>query len=503
MRKLKKKEEGGPGPKKPIVVTNPKDSRLLRYQDSLALYNSVQKLRDFEKANPDINKVMNDKKLWEQYSDLWADNQPDIGIALARQFKMRATDREKYLANFKPSGYTKLWNGDVNGEINLFDKPQQPYRYEPQEVISPPQLSRVGNTAPLSNSINPIHAPASVSSVSAGQVTPFSFTGRDDNGQQTTRYFSDLDTWKAATDMIGYKQRETTNNDKEAHATGYQFKQGGMKRKDMGGPQLAQVTTGSQNIPDWASNVSQGFLLNSSNLPGGSQQSYTKQPMQAQSSTNTIGDPINWGHVLQSNLLLGLGQGLANASSNSQQNAVKRFNQQQFNPLNYLPYTANYSQQDRFGDQSQMQRGGLVKKEDGGYSLPEDMRKWILGDEETPPVVQEAEEQNPQVEDDAAQQAAQFNMFIQMFGWDQADAEQGPQGEMKKGGWIPKHMHKGRCTPLGKPGCPKGSPQYNLAKTFKKHHGFHKKALGGTVGEEMDVSPEQYAAMIQQGYTFE
>lgn len=45
----------------------------------------------------------------------------------------------------------------------------------------------------------------------------------------------------------------------------------------------------------------------------------------------------------------------------------------------------------------------------------------------------------------------------------------------EKKNWIPKNLKKGRCTPLGKPGCPKGSPQYNLALTFKKHHGFHKK----------------------------
>jgi len=39
--------------------------------------------------------------------------------------------------------------------------------------------------------------------------------------------------------------------------------------------------------------------------------------------------------------------------------------------------------------------------------------------------------------------------------------------------WIPKHLKKGRCTPMGTEKCPVGSPQYNLAKTFKKHHGFH------------------------------
>lgn len=49
---------------------------------------------------------------------------------------------------------------------------------------------------------------------------------------------------------------------------------------------------------------------------------------------------------------------------------------------------------------------------------------------------------------------------------------------MKKGGakhWIQGAVkHPGRCTP-GSPNydCPKGSPQWRLAQTFKKHHGFH------------------------------
>lgn len=53
--------------------------------------------------------------------------------------------------------------------------------------------------------------------------------------------------------------------------------------------------------------------------------------------------------------------------------------------------------------------------------------------------------------------------------------------EYKNGGnWIKKAIkHPGRCTP-GSPNydCPKGSPQWNLAQTFKKHHGFHEE--GGT-----------------------
>lgn len=41
--------------------------------------------------------------------------------------------------------------------------------------------------------------------------------------------------------------------------------------------------------------------------------------------------------------------------------------------------------------------------------------------------------------------------------------------------WIQKAVkHPGRCANMGSTECPKGSPQYNLAKTFKKTHGFHK-----------------------------
>jgi len=35
--------------------------------------------------------------------------------------------------------------------------------------------------------------------------------------------------------------------------------------------------------------------------------------------------------------------------------------------------------------------------------------------------------------------------------------------------WIPKDLEEGRCTPAPNPDCPVGSPQYNLAQTFKSH----------------------------------
>jgi hypothetical protein len=42
--------------------------------------------------------------------------------------------------------------------------------------------------------------------------------------------------------------------------------------------------------------------------------------------------------------------------------------------------------------------------------------------------------------------------------------------------WIQGAIkHPGRCKNMGSKECPVGSPQYNLAKTLKKHHGFTKK----------------------------
>ena len=39
----------------------------------------------------------------------------------------------------------------------------------------------------------------------------------------------------------------------------------------------------------------------------------------------------------------------------------------------------------------------------------------------------------------------------------------------KKKKWIQKAVkHPGRCEDMGGPECPEGSPQYNLAKRFKK-----------------------------------
>lgn len=69
------------------------------------------------------------------------------------------------------------------------------------------------------------------------------------------------------------------------------------------------------------------------------------------------------------------------------------------------------------------------------------------------------------------------------------------EGYMKSGGnWIPKDLEKGRCTPAPNADCPVGSPQYNLAMTFKKHHGFHQ--MGGAAMSVADWD----AYNASQGY---
>lgn len=78
--------------------------------------------------------------------------------------------------------------------------------------------------------------------------------------------------------------------------------------------------------------------------------------------------------------------------------------------------------------------------------------------------------------------------------------------EMAKGGWIQKAVnpkHKGYCTPMTKSTC---TPRRKaLARTFKKHHGFHED--GGYVkfeeGGEYDLSKEQIQSLLDKGFELE
>lgn len=54
-------------------------------------------------------------------------------------------------------------------------------------------------------------------------------------------------------------------------------------------------------------------------------------------------------------------------------------------------------------------------------------------------------------------------------GSDEAPARERLTQRDAAGNWIPDDLEKGRCTPAPNPDCPVGSPQYNLAQTFKDH----------------------------------
>jgi len=88
----------------------------------------------------------------------------------------------------------------------------------------------------------------------------------------------------------------------------------------------------------------------------------------------------NWDNILTSQVLMSGLTAISNASENSRENAVLRFNQQQFNPLNYLPQTANISHQALYGmgeggefdDQEDLDAYNLIFGEDTPTPTPSD-----------------------------------------------------------------------------------------------------------------------------------
>lgn len=68
---------------------------------------------------------------------------------------------------------------------------------------------------------------------------------------------------------------------------------------------------------------------------------------------------LNFDHILASTIGKNLLTGISNYSTNSQENAIKQYNQSKFNPLNYLPYTPNNSKQALYG----MAEGGTFSGE--------------------------------------------------------------------------------------------------------------------------------------------
>lgn len=104
---------------------------------------------------------------------------------------------------------------------------------------------------------------------------------------------------------------------------------------------------------------------------------------------------LDWDVINATNTGLGLLQGIANRSGNSSQNAVLDFNNQQFNPLNYLPSNPNFSQQAYYGQQY-MASGGLFADDDEADFLFEETETRKAPEEVTPDIVEAA---TPQVQE--------------------------------------------------------------------------------------------------------
>lgn len=201
-----KYEDGG---QQPIITSNPKDPRLQRYKDSLNLYNLSHS--NLDHSGPDINNTSNTIR----------HSMPGDNSIVYRRFK-QYDDSPTSQYPIQPAYDTRTLDSDY---WPIYNKPTQPYQYV--KSIPEPKRSQVQTPAQLVNSVPQIGIPTGGSGPLAGGPTNFSFTGRNDQGQQDTRYFSDLDSWKSATDKMGYSNREISGDNKKANATGYQFAQGG------------------------------------------------------------------------------------------------------------------------------------------------------------------------------------------------------------------------------------------------------------------------------------
>lgn len=228
----------GPGPgNPPIRVSSPKDPRIQRYQDSLSLYNygkeGAKDLLSMKELDKESDFIKRD-----------SDRYPDAAFSRLAKFNGSYPDAVGTVS--KQLGYVKnVSRNDKNYPIGRedylpvvvdqpqFKKPVQPYYYSPEPVTQPRVASAISRS-PIPTNRSGITPPTVGHLPEAKQqVTPFSFSGMDrSDGQQKSVYFPDLKSWQEFTDKQGYLHTETTNNDREAHATGY-FKYGGTMKKKM------------------------------------------------------------------------------------------------------------------------------------------------------------------------------------------------------------------------------------------------------------------------------
>lgn len=187
--------------------------------------------------------------------------------------------------------------------------------------------------------------------------------------------------------------------------------------------------------------------------------------------------------------------------------------------MSYNPYSYG------LGSQALMKHGGKIPKADYGYVVGEDennspsakngkimkskkTKKYDAGGGIVPYLFQGAEDLFGNL-GDAAQAIMNPANALGGGGGDLSSLAGMEDGgylddyRAKDGKWIQKAVnpaHKGYCTPMTKSTC---TPRRKaLAKTFKKHHGFHKKEDGGEINDYMDmidVNMDQ-GGFIQPGY---
>lgn len=245
MRRIKRRKLafGGGDGNPPIRVTNPNDPRLSRYQDSLSIYN-------YGKAGAKDLMSMDEMGNVSDFVRRDAARYPTPAFDRLARYNgnyPEPTDTVSRRMGFVRNRPLNDRNHDLAGEDYMpnmvdqiqFKKPVQPYYYSPDKPIPDPKRSNPGGMANTESRGAIPETGLSSSLAAQQQKTLFSYSGMDrSTGQQRSVYFPDISSWRDFTEKQGYTDRETINNDKEAHATGY-FKYGGdMKYTDRYGNKI-------------------------------------------------------------------------------------------------------------------------------------------------------------------------------------------------------------------------------------------------------------------------
>lgn len=499
-RRIPKREEGGPGQqpptRKPIKVTNPNDRRLANYNDSLRAYTSYLNLADFVRKNPNLDKVRSDPKLFDSYGKL---NELNAEGNWGENGSNNVVIRPTKIDNPYPGKIDEMWE---------FAKPQQPYQYQHASPPTLPVLNRttVQNPTSLRGSYNATQRPPVSIGPLAGQgITPFSFTGRDDSGQQITRYFNDLDTWKRATDLMGYSNREITNNNQQANATGFQFEAGGKTpttprylttypntpsmRKSLRGNKMK--AGGNHWDPQLGSYMSNIYNSGGGVPPEYPYAGYNDSMRHMFSGMMAYGGPSGPGTITAASAAGTQTSGNADMNGVDRINAIlsgRSRNVNMGNPAaNPLAMQAYLWRQQSQGQSPEQMISGFYGRPTTTGNPTDSLRRRFNNYNPSA-----AYNDTPDV---TVRQAMGGITPRQKYGSAPADelAEDWKDvfydnPDYKKGGkhWIQGAInpaHKGYCTPMSKPTCT--GHRKALAMMFKKKHGFHKEDGGYLQGMEM------------------